>query len=83
MGRYIRKGMGRQQAGAIGLWQVLHEVARETIEEVMKEELEAVLGVGSYERLATRRGYRNGSRQRVLSGADRTAAAYGPTGGGV
>ena len=37
MGRYIRKGMGRQQAGAISLWQVLHEVARETIEEVIKK----------------------------------------------
>lgn len=68
MGRYIRRIEGRQQAGAINLWQVLHEVARETIEEVLKEEVEAVLGVGAYERMATRRGYRNGSRERMLSG---------------
>jgi len=34
----------------------------------VEEELEAALGAGLYERTGTRRGYRNGSRQRTLSG---------------
>lgn len=40
---------------------------REMIETILEDELEAVLGAGSSERTAGRRGYRHGSRERPLT----------------
>ena len=69
----VGQAMGQGQTGMVLPWRtdVLSEGirvrVREAIREIMSEELDAVLGAGSYERTGTRRGYRNGSRPRTLT----------------
>ena len=46
---------------------LIRERAREAIEKVLEEELEAALGAGRHERSAGRAGYRNGSRCRRVT----------------
>jgi putative transposase len=57
--------VGREE---ISLGELIHREVRKTIELAVEEELEAVLGARPYERVEQRRGYRNGSRQRTLTG---------------
>jgi transposase-like protein len=52
----------------VPLWELIHRTVRSTIEAAVMEELRAALGAGEYERTPRRSGYRNGSRERVLSG---------------
>jgi transposase-like protein len=52
----------------VPLWELIHRTIRNTIETAVAEELRAALGADEYERTAGRSGYRNGSRERVLSG---------------
>lgn len=69
----LKQAMEQGQTGMVLPWRtdVLSEGirvrVREAIREIMSEELDAVLGAGSYERTGTRRGYRNGSRPRELT----------------
>jgi transposase-like protein len=50
------------------LGEMIHERVRRAIEEVVEEELNSALGVGRYDRDGERVGYRNGSRERTLTG---------------
>jgi transposase-like protein len=68
MGQTIRKLAVVKEEKPVTLGELLHGRIREAIEEAIKEELEAVLGAARYERAASRRGHRNGSRERTLTG---------------
>jgi putative transposase len=50
------------------LSELIHEQIRRAIEEAVEAELEVALGAPRYERDGSRRGYRNGHRERTLSG---------------
>lgn len=50
------------------LGELIHARVRRAIEEAVEAELAAALGAPRYERTEERRGYRNGSRERTLSG---------------
>jgi len=60
--------------GAAALEALIRQRVRETIEAVLDEELTAALGAGRSDRVgATRRGYRHGTRERLLT------TSVGPT----
>lgn len=69
----LKQAVGQGPTGMALPWQkdVLSEGirvrVREAIREIVSEELDAVLGAGSYERSLARRGYRNGSRARTIT----------------
>lgn len=63
MGEIISKGEPRPR-----LMMMIHEAVREAIERAVEEELEAALGAPRHARVETRRGYRNGTRERSLTG---------------
>ena len=48
--------------------ELIHQHVRIAIETAVHEELLAALGATPYERSETRRGYRNGTKERVLTG---------------
>jgi len=50
------------------LGELIHDAVRAAIEEAVDEELTATLGADWYERAAARRGHRNGTRERTLTG---------------
>jgi transposase-like protein len=50
------------------LAELIHQAVRRAIEVAVHEELEGTLGASWYERSPTRRGYRNGTKPRTLSG---------------
>lgn len=52
--------------GRLGM--MIHQAVREAIERAVDEELESALGASPYSRTELRRGYRNGSRTRTLTG---------------
>jgi len=53
---------------AVSLGVLIHQAVRTAIEQAVHEELAEALGADAYERGAERRGYRNGRRERTLSG---------------
>ncbi len=55
-----------QQPMALG--DLIHQHVRAAVEQAVDEELAAVLGVGLYERSEARRGHRNGTKTRTLTG---------------
>src|SRR5207237_6400340 len=68
----MRKGIS-QSVGAHGLEPVslselIHQHVRSAIETAVHEELRAALATSPYERSEVRRGYRNGIRERTLTG---------------
>jgi putative transposase len=54
--------------GPSRLGELIHAQVRRAIEQAVDEELEAALGVARHERSDERQGYRNGTRERTLSG---------------
>jgi putative transposase len=52
----------------VSLGELIHDAVRAAIERAVREELEAALGAAPWERAEIRHGYRNGSRERLLSG---------------
>src|SRR5258705_9188912 len=64
----IRKLSVAKQLEAVSLGELIHQAVRAAIERAVHEELEEALGAGAYERGEGRRGYRNGCRERRLSG---------------
>jgi len=52
----------------VSLGELIHTSVRRAIETAVQEELQAVLGAGRYERREARRGYRNGTIERTLTG---------------
>lgn len=68
MGQSIRKPTRPQERAPISLGELIHEHVRGAIETAVREELWAALGATPYERSAARRGYRNGTKERTLTG---------------
>lgn len=57
-----------------GLWdaddpltEALRQDVRQKVEQLLSEEIDAALGAGAYERVSTRLGYRNGSKEREIN----------------
>ncbi len=68
MGKGIRKPAGTHEVKPASLGELIHEHVRVAIETAVQEELLATLGATPYERSETRRGYRNGTKARTLTG---------------
>jgi putative transposase len=68
MGQGSRKAVAPHVVPRVSLGELIHEHVRVAIEAAVHEELHATLGVQLYERHAARRGYRNGTRTRTLTG---------------
>jgi len=68
MRKPIRKVDEREEVRAPRLGMLIHEAVRDAIELAVEEELEAALGAKRYARTDERRGHRNGSRPRTLTG---------------
>lgn len=62
------------------LGELIHDAVRAAIEEAVEAELTESLGVESYERATARRGYRNGGRERTLTGPTGPAPIKVPRG---
>src|SRR5207244_11331182 len=68
MGKSIRDGARAQEHQLGSLSELIHQHVRVAIETAVHEELRAALGTSPYERSDVRRGYRNGIRERRLTG---------------
>jgi transposase-like protein len=68
MGQSIRKAAGPLEGHRVSLGELIHQHVRLAIETAVHEELRATLGATPYERSETRRGYRNGTKERTLTG---------------
>jgi transposase-like protein len=68
MGKGIKEDAQAQQREPISLGELIHQHVRAAIETAVYEELRAALGTSPYERRDVRRGYRNGVRERTLTG---------------
>ena len=68
MGKSIREAARAQELEPVSLGELIHQHVRVAIEMAVHEELRAALGATRYERTEVRRGYRDGSKARVLTG---------------
>ena len=68
MDKGIRKPAAAHEAERISLGELIHQHVRLAIETAVHEELRAALGTSPYERAEVRRGYRNGTKARTLTG---------------
>jgi transposase-like protein len=68
MGKSIREPVGTRGLEPVSLSELIHQYVRAAIETAVHEELRAVLGTTPYERSEVRRGYRNGTKERTLTG---------------
>src|SRR5713226_4125715 len=68
MGKGIRKAAGAHEVKRVSLGELIHQHVRLAIETAVHEELLAALGATPYERCEARRGYRNGTKLRTLTG---------------
>ncbi|KAF0168146.1 MAG: Transposase [Limisphaerales bacterium] len=68
MGQGIRKPVGAHELTPVSLGELIHQHVRVAIETAVQEELLAALGATPYERSEARRGYRNGTKERTLTG---------------
>ncbi len=68
MGKGIRKAAGAHEVKGVSLGELIHQHVRLAIETAVHEELLAALGATPYERCEARRGYRNGTKERTLTG---------------
>jgi putative transposase len=68
MGKGIKKSASRPDRAPVSLGELIHSWVRRAIETAVHEELEAALGAARYERKRDRRGYRNGTSERTLTG---------------
>src|SRR5438552_16783064 len=68
MGKGIREAAAAHGLEPISLSELIHQHVRIAIETAVHEELRAALGTRPYERSEVRRGYRNGIRERALTG---------------
>ncbi len=68
MAEHIKKAGAMQEGRPVALGELIHAYVREAIETAVHEELAAVLGAARYERSGARTGYRNGSKERTLTG---------------
>src|SRR2546428_13397219 len=68
MGKRIKEPAGVPVLEPASLSELIHQHVRVAIETAVHEELRAALGTSRYERSEVRRGYRNGIRERTLTG---------------
>ena len=68
MRKGISKPVGAHELEPVSLSELIHQHVRVAIEMAVHEELRAALGANPYERRDVRRGYRNGVRERTLTG---------------
>lgn len=68
MGKHTRTGQRRGENRPVSLGELIHAQVRRAIEQAVEEELAAALGAARYERGPGRRGYRNGTKTRTLTG---------------
>jgi mutator family transposase len=68
MGKSIREAPRAQELEPVSLSELIHREIRVAIETAVHEELRAALGTTPYERSQLRRGYRNGTKTRTLTG---------------
>src|SRR5690349_837135 len=68
MDNSIRKPAAAHEPERISLGELIHQHVRIAIEAAVHEELGAALGTTPYERSGVRRGYRNGTKMRTLTG---------------
>jgi transposase-like protein len=68
MGKGISKSVGADELEPASLSELIHQHVRSAIETAVHEELRAALATAPYERSEGRRGYRNGVRERTLTG---------------
>ena len=68
MRKHISKSVGTHELEPVSLSELIHQHVRHAIETAVHEELRAALGTIPYERSEVRRGYRNGTRTRMLTG---------------
>src|SRR5437870_4613148 len=68
MGQGTRKSPAPHDLERVSLGELIHQYVRGAIETAVHEELRAALGVQPYERHPARRGYRNGTKTRTLTG---------------
>ncbi len=68
MGKGIKEEARAQELEPVSLSELIHQHVRAAIETAVHEELRAALGTSPYERRDVRRGYRNGVRERTLTG---------------
>ena len=68
MDKRIRKPATAHKSEQIPLGELIHRHVRLAIETAVHEEWRAALGTNPYERTEVRRGYRNGSKARTLTG---------------
>jgi transposase-like protein len=68
MGKSIKQPVAPHELQPVSLSELIHQYVRVAIETAVHEELRAVLGASPYERSEVRRGYRNGTKARTLTG---------------
>ena len=68
MGKGVKEDARAQGLAPASLSALIHQHVRIAIETAVHEELRAALGTSPYERNDVRRGYRNGVRERILTG---------------
>src|SRR5437762_5297316 len=68
MGKGISEAAAAHGLEPVSLSELIHQHVRVAIETAVHEELRAALGTTPYERSEVRRGYRNGIRERTLTG---------------
>ncbi len=68
MAQGTRKSAAAPDIERVSLGELIHEHVRVAIETAVQEELHATLGAQRYERHEARRGYRNGTKTRMLTG---------------
>ena len=68
MGKGIKEEARAQEREPVSISELIHQHVRAAIETAVHEELRAALGTSPYERRDVRRGYRNGVRERTLTG---------------
>jgi transposase-like protein len=68
MGKDISQSVRAHELEPVSLSALIHQHVRAAIETAVHEELRAALGTSPYERNEVRRGYRNGIRERTLTG---------------
>src|SRR5260370_41281415 len=68
MGKGIREPGASHESARTALGELIHQHVRLAIETAVRGELRAALGARSYERSEVRRGNRNGTKTRTLTG---------------
>jgi putative transposase len=68
MDKRIRRPAAAHEPERISLGKLIHQHVRLAIETAVHEELQAALRTARYERREARRGYRNGTKERTLTG---------------